>query len=98
MTNPGDIVLDPYLGVGSAICAAVLHKRKGFGSDLVKEYLDVAERRIRETANGTLKRRLMGTPVYQPTNGMSKLTETPEEFIKARQKKSAELFGLGSRR
>lgn len=97
MTNPGDVVLDPYLGVGSAICAAVLHKRKGFGSDLVKEYLDAAERRIREAANGTLRRRLMGTPVYQPTNGV-KLAETPEEFAKARQQKSAELFGLGSGR
>lgn len=88
MTNPGDIVLDPYLGVGSAICAAVIHNRKGYGADIMKEYLDVAEDRIREAADGTLKRRLMGTPVYQPTDGV-KLAELPDEFKKARES----LFG-----
>ena len=88
LTNPGDIVLDPYLGVGSAICAAVIHNRKGYGSDIMKEYLGIAEERVRATADGTLKRRLMGTPVYQPTNGV-KLAELPNEFKKARES----LFG-----
>jgi len=90
MTNPGDIVLDPYLGVGSAICAAVLHNRKGYGSDIIKEYLDVAEERIKAAANGTLKHRLMGTPVYQPTSNVE-LARTPDEFKKARES----LFGAG---
>ncbi len=90
MTNPGDIVLDPYLGVGSTICAAVIHNRKGYGADIMKDYLDIAEKRIKEAANGTLKRRLMGTPVYQPTNGI-KLAELPDEFKKARES----LFGSG---
>lgn len=90
MTNPGDIVLDPYLGVGSAICAAVVHNRKGYGADIMKEYLDVAEDRIKAAASGSLKRRLMGTPVYQPTNGV-KLAELPDEFKKARES----LFGSG---
>jgi adenine-specific DNA-methyltransferase len=90
MTNPGDIVLDPYLGVGSAICAAVIHNRKGYGSDIMKEYLDIAEDRIKAVADGTLSRRLMGTPVYQPTNSV-KLAELPAEFKKARES----LFGSG---
>lgn len=88
MTNPGDTVFDPYLGVGSAICAAVIHNRKGYGSDIMKEYLDIAEERIKAAANGTLKRRLMGTPVYEPTDGV-KLAELPDEFKKARES----LFG-----
>ena len=88
MTNPGDVVLDPYLGVGSALCAAVIHKRKGYGSDIMKEYLDIAEERIKAAANGTLNRRMMGTPVYQPTESV-KLAELPEEFKKARES----LFG-----
>ncbi len=84
MTNPGDTILDPYLGVGSAICAAVIHGRKGYGSDIMKEYLETAEKRIIAAADGTLKRRLMGTPVYQPkkTTGMAEL---PEEFRRARE-------------
>lgn len=88
MTNPGDIVLDPYVGVGSALCAAVIHNRKAYGSDIMKEYLDVAEERVRAAANGTLNRRLMGTPVYQPTSSV-KLAELPDEFRKARES----LFG-----
>ena len=88
MTNPGDIVLDPYLGVGSAVCAAVIHNRKGYGSDIMKDYLDIAEKRVKAAADGTLERRLMGTPVYQPTNKV-KLAEVPEEFKKARE----DLFG-----
>lgn len=90
MTNPGDVVLDPYLGVGSAICAAVIHNRKGYGSDIMKGYLDVAEERIKAAAGGSLKRRLMGTPVYQP-NGKTKLEQLPEEFLKIR----SSLFGAG---
>ncbi len=90
MTNKGDVVFDPYLGVGSSLCAAVIHNRKGYGSDIMKEYLDVAEKRIREAANGTLKRRLMGTPVYQPS-GKTKLEQLPEEFLKIRNN----LFGAG---
>lgn len=90
MTNPGDAVLDPYLGVGSAICAAVIHNRKGYGSDIMKEYLDIAEERIRAAADGTLNRRMMGTPVYQPTSSV-KLAELPDEFKKARES----LFGAG---
>ena len=90
ITNPRDIVLDPYLGVGSAVCAAVIHNRKGYGADIMKEYLNTAEVRVKEASNGTLKRRMMGTPVYQPTNGV-KLAELPDEFKKARES----LFGSG---
>ncbi|MBI3624526.1 site-specific DNA-methyltransferase, partial [Candidatus Saccharibacteria bacterium] len=88
MTNPGDIVLDPYLGVGSTICAAVIHDRKGYGSDIMKDYLDTAEERIKAITSGTLKRRMMGTPVYQPNDSV-KLAALPEEFKNVR----ASLFG-----
>lgn len=90
MTNEDDIVFDPYVGVGSALCGAVLHKRRGYGSDIMKKYLDIAEDRIKAAADGILPRRMMGTPVYEPTNGI-KLAEIPEEFVQAR----ASLFGAG---
>ena len=79
MTNPGDVVVDPYAGVGSALCAAILHNRKGFGADIMKEYLDIAKERIRATIAGTLKRRMMNTPVYQP-KGNEKMAQIPEEW------------------
>lgn len=88
MTNVGDIVLDPYLGAGSAICAAVLHERRGFGADIMQEYLEVAKERIIAAANGTLQKREMGKPVYAPTEN-TKLAQLPEEFEQAREN----LFG-----
>ncbi len=66
MTKEGDSVLDPYMGVGSAIVAAVKHKRNGYGCDIVKQYVDIALDRIRQLLAGTLKTRPMGKPVYDP--------------------------------
>jgi len=82
MTNEGDVVLDPYVGVGSAICAAVLHGRKGFGSDIGKEYLEIAKQKAKEASDGTLQHRPMGKPVYD--SATSNLSKMPEEFLKAR--------------
>ena len=79
MTNPGDTIVDPYAGVGSALCAAVLHNRKGFGADTMKEYLNIAEERIQAIDAGTLKRRVMNTPVYQPKKD-EKMAQIPEEW------------------
>ena len=82
MTDPGDIVLDPYAGVGSSLCAAALHNRRGWGADLVEEYLNVAKERLNAALNGTLRYRRMGTQLYQ---GDGKLTRLPEEFKRVRE-------------
>ena len=66
MTDPGDIVLDPYMGVGSAVLAAIKHDREGYGCDIMPEYVDIARERIRSLRAGTLKLRPMGKPVYDP--------------------------------
>jgi adenine-specific DNA-methyltransferase len=88
MTNENDIVVDPYVGVGSALCAAVIHGRKGFGSDIGKEYLNIAKERIILAAEGNLKRRLMGTPIHSPDK-QNKMTQIPDEFLRIR----SEVFG-----
>jgi adenine-specific DNA-methyltransferase len=74
LTNRGDAVLDPYMGVGSAIVAAVKHGRRGFGCDIVSEYVDVARDRVDAVRAGTLKTRPMGKPVYDPTRARSART------------------------
>jgi len=66
MTNAGDLVVDPYMGVGSALCAAVKHGRRGAGSDITTEYVTIARDRIRMAFEGTLKTRPMGKPVHAP--------------------------------
>lgn len=47
-TFADDIVLDPFCGSGSTCIAAALNDRKYIGYDVKKEYLDLAERRIKE--------------------------------------------------
>lgn len=46
----GDTVLDPFVGSGTTLIAAYLNKRKGIGTDIDKEYCDVAIRRLKEEA------------------------------------------------
>ena len=66
MTEPGDAVLDPYMGVGTAVVAALMHDRKGYGCDVVSEYVEIAWDRVRALRSGTLRTRPMGKPVYDP--------------------------------
>src|SRR6185437_10449363 len=66
LTNQNDLVVDPYLGVGSSACAAVIHGRRAAGSDTLAEYTAVARERIKLAVAGKLRRRPLGRPVYQP--------------------------------
>ncbi len=67
LTMPGDSVFDPYMGVGSAIVAALAHDRVGYGCDVVQEYVDIAWDRVHELRAGTLKTRPKDKPVYDPS-------------------------------
>lgn len=73
MTDPGDAVFDPYMGVGSTLVAALMHGRGAYGCDIVERYVEIAKERVAKLQSGTLKTRRMGTPLYQPptTNGMT---------------------------
>jgi adenine-specific DNA-methyltransferase len=66
LTNPGDSVLDPYMGVGSTVISAIKNKRNGYGCDTVKEYVDIALDRMNKLSTGDLKMRPMDRPVYRP--------------------------------
>lgn len=67
MTNEGDAVFDPYMGVGSAVIAALRHGRDAAGCDIVEEYVEIARQRVAELEAGTLRTRPMGKPIYDPT-------------------------------
>lgn len=78
-TSPGDIVVDPYGGVMSAVAAAVLHGRRGAGADIVAEYVEVGRQRVDLARAGLLRTRPMGRPVYEPSDGM-RISQRPPEF------------------
>jgi len=80
MTRPGDWVLDPYVGVGTTVVAAVRHGRKGMGADLAKEYVDVARERVLAATSGTLRIRPMNRPVYRPS-GRESIVQDPFRTI-----------------
>lgn len=67
MTEPGDKVFDPYMGVGSTVVGALMHDRIGYGCDVVQEYVDIAWERVHQLRAGTLQTRPMHKPVYDPT-------------------------------
>lgn len=69
LTNAGESVLDPYLGVGSTAIAALKHGRHAYGCDLEQSYIDTAWQRIHQLRAGTLRTRPMNKPVYDPRSG-----------------------------
>ena len=69
LTNRGESVLDPYLGVGSTAIAALKHGRHAYGCDLEQSYIDTAWKRIHQLRAGTLRTRPMNKPVYDPRSG-----------------------------
>jgi adenine-specific DNA-methyltransferase len=66
LTDADDLVVDPYLGVGSTACAAILNGRRAAGADISAEYVRIARQRIELAMSGALRRRPLGKPVYQP--------------------------------
>ena len=79
LTNPGDLVVDPFMGVGSTAVAAVLSGRRVAGADIVGEYLDIAKQRVRDAAAGKLRFRDARKPVYIPKPN-TLLTTPPPHF------------------
>jgi len=77
LSNEGDWVFDPFLGVGTSIVAATRHNRRGAGAEVVSKYVKLAQERIREEIKGTLKTRPMNKPVYDPIEAGNSLTIAP---------------------
>ncbi len=66
MTNEEDAVFDPFMGVGSSVVAALMHGRQAYGCDIVEEYVDIAQQRVKQFYAGTLRTRPLGKPIYDP--------------------------------
>jgi adenine-specific DNA-methyltransferase len=77
MTNEGDIVFDPFMGVGTTAVAAIVNGRRAAGAENVKRYYDLAVERIRQAFVGELRIR-PDKPVYKPPKNTS-LTINPWE-------------------
>ena len=47
-SNEGDLIYDPFLGSGTTAKMAILNQRNWIGSEISKEYCEIAEKRINE--------------------------------------------------
>lgn len=82
LTGEGDLVLDPYMGVGSTAVAAIRHGRRAAGAEIVLEYAGIAQERVKLAAAGLLRTRPMNRPVYQPPpNGKNGHSASNEDAI-----------------
>ena len=66
LTEEGDWVLDPFMGVGSTAIAALMHGRKAVGAEIMPEYVRIARERIALAERGELRIRPMARAVYDP--------------------------------
>lgn len=79
LTEPGDSVLDPFVGTGTTVIAAAKHGRMGIGIDKSKKYVRIAEDRLKQHLAGTLVTRPMGVPVRRPKSN-EKVARVPDEW------------------
>lgn len=81
LTDEGDTVLDPFMGVGSSIIAAVMHGRKAIGSDKEKRYVELAKKRVGDYFEAKLKIRPIGKQIFDPEFA-GKVANVPESWRK----------------
>ncbi len=59
--DDGEIILDPFMGVGATLIAAKNLNRKGVGVELSKEFFNIAKKRINNSQT-----KLVDSPKYEP--------------------------------
>ncbi len=77
MTDKDGWVLDPYLGTGTSIIAAIRHGRRGMGAEIFSKYIELSRKRIQQEMAGTLRTRPMNKPIYDPAINGNGLTTSP---------------------
>ena len=79
-SNMGDIVLDPFVGTGTTVIAALKSGRNAIGIDKSANYIAIAQSRMTALRNGNLKLRKSGTLVKKPDMGSS-VARVPDEWL-----------------
>lgn len=80
LTNENSWILDPFVGVGSSIIAALKNNRNAMGIEKEESYCAIAESRIRDLKEGRLKTRPITKPIHKPSKN-DKVAQMPEEWM-----------------
>lgn len=90
LTKAGDLVFDPFAGVGSAGVAAAVHDRRFWGCELLPEFAEVGKKRIQEALDGAAVYRPHDKPLYDHTKSpLSKAPDKLEAVKKGRGRKNS---------
>lgn len=82
MTVPGDVVLDPFVGTGTAVICAEGRARLGIGMELDSEHARDALDRLERFRRGELPLRWAGSPPIMPSQG-DRVARVPDEWLEA---------------
>lgn len=89
LTEPGALILDPFMGSGTSGVAALIEGRRFAGAELVEKYYKISVERLKEAAKGKAKVR-EDKPVIEP-NQNAAVAKLPEEFRVAREAHNEEI-------
>ena len=78
LTNPGDTVLDPFLGSGTSCVVSLMEKRNFVGCELEKKYFQIIRQRINDVKSGCVRAR-PDIPVISPAL-MEEVAIAPPHF------------------
>ncbi len=81
LSRQGDLVYDPFAGVGSTMLGALKHGRIGYGTELEQKYIDIGLLRIKDLASGNLRMRPVTQEIFEAKNAGA-LSKIPDEWIK----------------
>lgn len=79
LTQVDDFVLDPFVGTGASVLAAVKHQRKALGFDKDPGFLTTANKRKLALERGELPMRPLGQPVRRPRS-TERVSQVPAEW------------------
>lgn len=80
LTNEKSWVLDPFVGVGTSVIAAIKNDRSAIGIERDETYCKIARQRIADFKEGRLKIRPINKPIHKPT-GNDKVSRVPTEWL-----------------
>jgi adenine-specific DNA-methyltransferase len=79
LTPKGGIVVDPFMGSGSACLAAAIEDRKFLGCDIDAAYVKIAKNRMNDFTKGSISVRPLEKPIHIP-NGKEAVSIRPPHF------------------
>ncbi len=79
LTKKGDTVLDPFVGTGTTVIAAIKHERRGIGIDRDPSFLKLARERVKLFRKGELTIRPNGRSIYRPRS-TDRVAMRPKEW------------------